>query len=354
MFERSNHTRGNVLVMQSEFAGLALLVVAGAMSGCFTLPMKLMRGWAWENTWIVFSGFALVVLPLFSALSFVPSLGVVTLAGGARLLLLIGACGFVWGVAQVLFGLAIDMIGVTLTFSIVLGLSAAVGSIVPFLEIAMRRGFASTDLLFVGALALVVFGVFLCAWAGSVRDRSKPVSGTMHPGSHFRRGLICAVVSGMSAAAMNIGFSLGGLIDSFAKAHGANSTLSNTAVWLPLLWAGAIPNLIYCAILLRRNTTYSRFAIERNAFYWLGCLLMALFWFGSIVLYSVGAGKIGQFGLAVGWPAYMATIVVTAGIVGVLTGEWKGAPRRAFGLQTSGMLMLVLSILLLARSSGKM
>jgi len=42
--------------MENEFAGLALLVVAGAMSGCFALPMKLMRGWAWENTWLVFSG----------------------------------------------------------------------------------------------------------------------------------------------------------------------------------------------------------------------------------------------------------------------------------------------------------
>ena len=94
---------------------------------------------------------------------------------------------------------------------------------------------------------------------------------------------------------MNIGFSLGGPINSLAKAHGANPVLSNTAVWLPLLWAGAIPNLIYCGILLRRNTSYSRFAFERNAFYWLGCLLMAVFWFGGIVLYSVGAGKMGRF-----------------------------------------------------------
>jgi L-rhamnose-H+ transport protein len=340
--------------MENEFAGLALLVVAGAMSGCFALPMKLMKGWAWENTWLVFSGFALLLLPLFSALSFVPSLGAVTLAGGARLLVLIGACGFAWGVAQVLFGLAIDMIGVTLTFSIVLGLSAAVGSIVPFLQIAVRRRFAPNDLLFVSALALVIFGVFLCACAGSVRDRSKSESGSIHAGSHFRRGLICAVVSGLSAAAMNIGFSLGGPINFLAKAHGANPALSNIAVWLPLLWAGAIPNLIYCAILLRRNTSYSRFVFERNAFYWLGCLLMAVLWFGGIVLYGVGAGKMGRFGLAIGWPAYMAAIVVTAGIVGVLTGEWKGAPRRAFSLQTTGMLLLLLSILLLARSSGKM
>jgi hypothetical protein len=50
-----------------------------------------------------------------------------------------------------------------------------------------------------GALALVIFRVFLCACAGSVRDRSKSESGSIHAGSHFRRGLICAVVSGQLA-----------------------------------------------------------------------------------------------------------------------------------------------------------
>lgn len=340
--------------MENEFAGLVLLVLAGAMSGCFALPMKRMQGWAWENIWLVFSGFALVLLPLFSALSFVPSLGVVQLAGGIRLLLLIGACGCAWGVAQVLFGLALDMIGVTLAFSIVLGLSAAVGSIVPFVQIAIRRGFASDDLLFAGGLAFVLLGVFLCARAGNIRDRAKSENGSTTARSHFRRGLICAILSGCSAAAMNIGFYLGGPINSLARVHGANSALSNTAVWLPLLWAGAIPNLIYCGILLHRNISYGKFVVNRNALYWLGCLLMAIFWFGGSVLYSVGAGMMGRFGLAIGWPAYMASIVVTAGIVGVLTGEWKGAPRRAFALQTTGMLLLLLSILLLARSSGKM
>jgi L-rhamnose-H+ transport protein len=341
-------------VMENEFAGLTLLVGAGAMNACFALPMKLMRRWAWENIWLVWSGFALVLLPLLSALSFVPSLGVALLAGGASLLLLIGVCGFAWGVAQVLFGLAIDMIGVTLSFSIVLGLSAAVGSIVPFVQIAFRRGFVSADLLFAGALTFVLFGVFFCAWAGSIRDRSEPKTASLNTRSNFRRGLICAVCSGLGAAAMNIGISLGAPIDLLAKAHGAKPALSNTAVWLPLLEAGAIPNLIYCGILLRRNTSYSRFASERTALYWVGGLLMAVFWFVSSILYSVGAGRMGRFGLAIGWPAFMASIVVTAGIVGVVTGEWSGAPRRAFGLQATGMLLLLLSILLLAHSSGKM
>ncbi|QNI38182.1 L-rhamnose/proton symporter RhaT [Edaphobacter albus] len=337
--------------MENEFAGLVLLVVAGVMNACFALPMKLMGRWGWENIWLVWSGFALVVLPVMTASLFVPLLGFALLAGGPSLLLLIGACGFAWGVAQVLFGLAIDMIGITLAFSIVLGLSAAVGSVVPFFRIALQRGFASTDLRFGGALAVVLSGVFLCAWAGNCRDRSRPRTSA---GSNFRRGLICAVCSGLGAAAMNIGISLGTPIDLFAKAHGARPALSNIAVWLPLLVAGAIPNLIYCGMLLHRNMSYGRFAAERTAWYWVGGLLMAVLWFASSILYGIGAGGMGRFGLVIGWPTFMAAIVITAGIVGVAMGEWKGASARASALQATGMLVLVLSILLLAQSNGTM
>lgn len=340
--------------MENGICGLALLVMAGALNACFALPMKLMGRWAWENIWLVWSGFALILLPFVSAVSFVPSIKEALLAGGPSLLFLIGICGFAWGVAQVLFGLAIDMIGVTLSFSIVLGLSAAVGSIVPFVQIALRRGLVSTDLLFAAALTIVLIGVFVCASAGSIRDRAKRESGSLDTHSHFRRGLACAVLSGLGAAAMNIGISLGAPIVQLAKAQGAKSAWSNTAVWLPLLWTGAIPNLIYCGILLRQNTSYRRFASKSNALYWIGGLIMALSWFASSIVYSFAAGSMGRFGLVIGWPVFMASIVITAGIVGVMTGEWKGAPRRALGFQATGVLFLILSILLFAQSNGKM
>jgi L-rhamnose-H+ transport protein len=340
--------------MTGEITGLTLLVLAGAMNACFALPMKLMPRWAWENIWLVWSGFALVLLPLFVVLSFVPSLADALVAGGANVLLLVAVCGFAWGIAQVLFGLAIEMIGVTLAFSIVLGLSAAVGSIVPFVRIAMHRGFSSTDLSFAGSLALVLLGVLFCASAGKIRERSKQEAGRVDTSSNFTRGLICAICSGLGAAAMNIGFSLGAPIDSAAKAHGASAALSNTAVWFPLLEAGAVPNLVYCGILLRRNRTFGRFTLESTGLYWFGGLLMAILWFAGAVLYGVGAGRMGRFGTALGWPSYMASIVITAGLLGVGTGEWRHAPRRAFIWQTIGMLILVLSILLLAQSSGKM
>ena len=38
--------------MNQSAIGILLLILAGAMNGSFTLPMKFTKKWAWENTWL--------------------------------------------------------------------------------------------------------------------------------------------------------------------------------------------------------------------------------------------------------------------------------------------------------------
>ena len=45
------------------WGGLALTVLSGICSGNSMLPMKFARRWQWENTWLVFSLFSLLILP---------------------------------------------------------------------------------------------------------------------------------------------------------------------------------------------------------------------------------------------------------------------------------------------------
>lgn len=59
-----------------------------------------------------------------------------------------------WGAAQVLFGLSIESIGVALGFSIVLGVSAAVGALIPFVRLYPALLLQHTGALFSG-LAVV-------------------------------------------------------------------------------------------------------------------------------------------------------------------------------------------------------
>jgi L-rhamnose-H+ transport protein len=47
----------------SPLQGLALTCIAGLLAGNFMLPMKFVKRWAWENTWLVFTIVSLLLLP---------------------------------------------------------------------------------------------------------------------------------------------------------------------------------------------------------------------------------------------------------------------------------------------------
>jgi len=95
------------------------------MAGNCMVPLEYLRRWRWENAWIVFSLVALIVVPWTLAFFRVPDLmGVyasVNISDFAKPFFF----GAGWGVAQVLFGLAVLRIGMALSFATTIGLGAA-------------------------------------------------------------------------------------------------------------------------------------------------------------------------------------------------------------------------------------
>src|SRR5271168_4199516 len=122
-------------VVTSLPLGILLLVLAGAMNGSFTLPMKFTRQWAWENTWLAWTIFALGIFPPLLTFSTISHPGAVYAQPGmAPFEMIVLACGAGWGASQVFFGLAVDAVGIALAFSVILGISAAVGSLIPLVR----------------------------------------------------------------------------------------------------------------------------------------------------------------------------------------------------------------------------
>ena len=158
------------ILMGQSGLGLFLLFVAGAMNGSFTLPMKFTRKWAWENTWLAWTIFALAIFPLVLTLLTVPALGQVYAQTGPGPALLAAAFGAGWGVSQVFLGLAVDGIGMALSFSVILGISAALGSIVPLVRLHPEAMFQKGGITVLGGIALVLLGVGIAAIAGRRRE----------------------------------------------------------------------------------------------------------------------------------------------------------------------------------------
>jgi L-rhamnose-H+ transport protein len=333
--------------MSSTSSGIAMLLVAGMANGSFTIPMKFTRKWAWENTWLAWTIFALVLLPFAAAALTVPNLSTVYRSVTPEIIFEVCGFGAAWGVAQVLFGLAVDMIGITLTFSIVLGTSAALGSLIPMVSLHRGQLNSPAGYAVLGAIAFVLLGVILCAAAGSMRDGSGAPS-TSSP-KRTSQGLLVSILSGLAASTMNFGIAFGTPLVQAARSFGANALNAVNAVWLPLLVAGAIPNLLYCAWLIRRNRSGPRYRAGHS--HWALAALMAILWCGGTLLYGRAATELGTWGPILGWPLFMSLIVITATTLGMLAGEWKDSGPRPVRIQWAGVTVLVVAIFILADSS---
>ncbi len=336
--------------MQDLRTGSMLVVIAGIMNGSFALPMKRMPRWAWENVWLVWSLAALVVFPLLAATYTVPHLFSGYTQVDPAAILRVVLFGAAWGVAQVLFGLSVTAIGIALTFSLVLGISAAVGTVVPFVRIHPDLLLSKTGAIVFGGVALVACGMIFCALAGQQRERALDQRAACANSGSFRSGLLLAVVSGLCASFMNLGVSFAGPLLRMAARHGAAPGWQLNAVWLPLLLGGAVPNLLYCSFLLKKHRSAENFRATATTVYWPLSLAMGVLWFGGTILYGVASYDLGTLGPVLGWPIFMSVIVIAASFLGWATGEWRAAGPRPFRLQLAGIALLMLAVFLFSRA----
>lgn len=337
--------------MSGAVAGFSVLVLAGVMNASFTLPMKYTRRWAWENTWLAWTLFALVLLPVVVTLSTVLQLGGIYHHAATRVLLDVILFGTGWGVAQVFFGLAVESIGIALIFSLVLGTSAAVGTLIPLVRLHPERLSTPAGHGVLTGVALVIVGVIVCAIAGRRRERASAMREAQpKPSRRMGLGLLLAILCGFGASLINLGLAFGAPLVDAARTAGAGALSASNVVWLPLFFAGAVPNILYCLWLLQRNRTAAQFR-ACGAGHWGLALSMAVLWFGSALLYGLSTVQLGAWGPILGWPVFVSIIVIVASLLGMLTGEWKHSGAAPLRIQWVGVALLVAAVFVLAETS---
>jgi L-rhamnose-H+ transport protein len=329
--------------------GCLVVILAALMNASFAIPMRRMPAWAWENIWLIWSILALVILPWIAAFVTIPGLMHGYAGINATVIARVVFFGVLWGVAQVLFGLSVAKIGMALTFSIVLGLSAVTGTVIPFLVLHHDMLRTRIGAFVLASVVLIALGMALFARAGSMREREASHAMAKESSTPFRRGLALAVISGFCASFMGVGLSFADPLLQMATDHGSLPYWQTYAVWPLLLLGGALPNLAYCVFLLRKNKTWASFAKGSGVSSLLLCFTMAALWFGSSLLFGVATFHLGSLGPVLGWPMFMAMIVISASIFGWIAGEWKTASSRPLRTQFAGITVLTLAIILLSR-----
>lgn len=333
---------------RSLLLGVSLVMIAGFMSGCCMVPVKFVRSWKWENVWLVFSILSLVVIPWSLALAFVGRLFDTYRALSAHQLAVPMLLGAGWGIAQILFGVSVKRLGLGIAYAIIVGLSAVLGTVVPFF--VQQRGLATEhtlELIICGVLIMAT-GIALTAWGGQMKERAAaPVRNPVH--RSYPLAIFLAVLCGLMAPMLNYSFAFGQDIAKVAVAFGNQPVRAAYAVWPVGLAGGLVPNLLYSAWLLVKNRTWSLFRSNPPDFF--RSSLMGVLWMGAFAIYGMSATFLGALGTSVGWGLLQIFMIMTAILAGVFTGEWRYASRSAKLLLSVGIAGLTIATVLLAVSN---
>jgi len=321
--------------------GYLLVIVAGILQGAFILPMKITKRWAWENTWFVYCTAGYLVFPWLFVLLTIPHPVSVLTSTSVRSLLLVEVFGIAWGLGSLTFGLGVSRLGMALGYTIIIGLAATAGALIPMVVLSPEKLGQPQGLMTILSLVLVLIGLALGAWGGKLRE---PEPKGEASGGSFATGLTICIASGLLSACANLGFTFGAEYSRRAIEQGAAPTMAGNAIWAPLTAPLFVCSGAYCVWLMQKNKTGGLLVLKETGHYWALATLMGFMWIGGFVLYAPGARYLGSLGTSVGWAVMMSTMVITANILGFITGEWKGASRKAFSFAAAGVAMLILSI----------
>lgn len=329
---------------------LTLVLAAGFLQGTFVLPMTLTKGWRWEHTWAAFSLLGMFLFNWIFALITIPRIFSIYRAVPLSQVFALILFGIGWGTGAVLFGIAMDRLGMALGYPIIMGLIASLGALIPMAvlfpaSIASAKGGA----IIIGTL-ITVLGIILCSYAASAK-RTPIMNANASTGGRLRSGLLVAIFAGVLSCLPNVGMALAGPVISAAEAQGVAHNKSANAVWALFFTVGFLVNFSYCGYRLVINCSWKEYFVSDGATNLGLCSAMALMWIGSFYFYGIAASGLGKWGTVAGWPLFISSSIVVGNLWGLGRGEWRAASRRAKSLLSYGLAVLLSAIAIIAWSN---
>jgi L-rhamnose-H+ transport protein len=337
--------------------GFVLTFLAGLSIGFCGWPMKWARTWKWENFWLTYSLFCLIIFPFGLAFWVLPHVGRVyaslTLFEALKPFLF----GAVWGFAQLGCGICLHKLGFAVTNAVVNGVGAAFGTLLPLALLHRAMVFQTGGVLILSGTLLMSVGVALCGWSGCQRENEARRQGrgagfsvkesVMSQVASTQAGYILnvgmAAGSGVLSAFLNLALAYGGDIMQKVRVQGGQASWAPFAVWPIALLGGSLVNIAYCAYLLSHNRTWGKFRGSMREL--VNPVLMGFMWMGGIALYSSGTTFLGTLGVSIGYGLFMILVILVGQWVAVFTGEWYRTRRATSGSFGAGIALLVLAFI---------
>ena len=340
--------------------GVILVLLGGFANGTYYMPFKKVKTWAWEVFWIVGGVFSWIIAPWGFSFFTVPDLmGVFSEASTGTLLKPL-IFGILWGIGGLTFGLSMRYLGMSLGFSIALGLTLVFGSLLPSAFISVAPGVfeplfpgtpgfgtlvsSSSGLVTLLGVLVCLFGIGLTGKAGMMKDGELSADQKQEgvKDFDFKKGIFVAIFSGLMSAAFAMGVAAGKPLAEITAAHGANSLFLNNPSFILIMFGGFLVNAFWTIYLMIKNKTANNFGVPPLAKNYILCATAGVLWYLQMFFYGMGESIVGQ---VAGWSLLMTSSIIFSNMWGILLKEWSGVKRRTMQVLMAGLLVLILSTL---------
>jgi len=333
-------------------SGILWAVVAGIMLGLYALPEKFAKNFEFENTWGMMFFINMIIVPFVACFLLVNGFTDVLKAIPSDVIIKMVIASLAWGIGVMMWGKAINHIGLSLGFSIFIGTVILVGSLLPFLVDGTPP--SNVFMTILGGIFVVLLGVVANGKAGLVRekdtnkdDKDSTIKGSMGV------GISIAVIGGLLATGFSYANAAGRpIIHEASQAAGNPEWVTAVVVMFVIYLSGALFVIPYFIFQLSKKNLWGKF--KSNHLLKNICLttIMAMLNFAASAGFAYAAFQLGQAGNTVGYAIFNTVCVAVAIISGLITGEWLGASPKAKRLLYLGLAAMIGGVIIIALGNG--
>ena len=338
-----------------------LLIASGAFSsGSFAVPFGKIKGWSWETYWMIFSVGAYILFPLLACFIFAPNFMEIISETDSKTIIAVFLLGAVYGIGNLSFGLALRYLGLSLGYALSLGLMLAIGTLIPpmldgRLDIMLQK---KGGMLLIWGVITACFGIALSAWSGILKDKQVSDSAKKESIGEFNlvKGILAALLVGVTGSAMSLGFERGLPITEVASNEGVDALFTMMPLLVVLFSGTFVTTIIWCGFLGYKNGSLKNYMVTDSSKIltnnYLYGYLAGLLWFSQFILYGMGKSKMGPFTFT-SWGILMALTIVFATVWGLIRSEWKGTSKKVYFLMILSLVIIIVSSFMIGISGAE-
>ena len=333
--------------------GIIIAVFAGLMLGLYALPEKFTKDFKFENTWGLFFMLTMFAVPIVSSVVLINGFSDVVAAIPLDVVYKMAAASFLWGIGVMMWGKAINHIGLSLGFSLFIGTVILIGSLLPFVVDGIPP--TNTFLTILTGLAVVLIGVIANGKAGLIREQDQKKAGDSQEESKgsVLTGILIAVIGGLLATGFSYANAIGRpVIHKACQAAGNPEWVTAVGVMFPIFISGGVVMAMYFAYEISKKKSWGTFKTPHFGKNLVLIAVMAIFHYAASALFAFAASKLGAAGNTVGYAIFNTSCVATAIVSGLVTKEWVAASSRARNYLYVGLACMVIGIVIISIGNG--